>query len=178
MITRSDKESMVSELSQKFDTANAAFLVDFKGLNVEQVTDLRKRLYPNKAEMKVVRNTLAKRAIDGKQGANEALSDSFVGNNALVFSFEDASSTAKILIDFAKEREHLKIKAGLMDGKGLDAKGVKALASLPSKEVLRAQLLGLFQQPMSKFLGTLQAVPESFVRALAAKRDKSDGNEN
>lgn len=174
MITRADKAQEIASLSDKFGRAKAAFLVDFKGLTVEQVTDLRKKLVPVECEMKVVRNTLAIRAL-ADHPASESLKDSFVGNNAVVFAYSDASASAKALADFAKEVELLQLKVGVMDGQKLDAQRIKALANLPSKEVLRAQLLGLLQQPMAKFVGTLNAVPSGFVRVLAAQKDKLGG---
>lgn len=169
--TRAEKSQEISSLSEKFGRAKAAFLVDFKGMSVEQVTSLRKKLVPVEAEMKVVRNTLAVRAlIDHPK--TEVLKDSFVGNNAIVFAFGEAPASAKALADFAKEVELLQLKVGYMDGQKLSSDGIKALANLPSKDVLRAQFLGLLQQPMAKFVGTLNAVPSGFVRVLAGQKDK------
>jgi large subunit ribosomal protein L10 len=171
MITRAEKAQEIASLSEKFGKAKAAFLVDFKGMTVEQVTSLRKKLVPVESEMKVVRNTLAIRALmDHPQ--SESLKGSFVGNNAIVFAFGEAPASAKALADFAKEVELLQLKAGVMEGQTLDTNGIKALANLPSKEVLRAQFLGVLQAPMSKFVGTLNAVPSGFVRVLAAHKDK------
>jgi len=172
MITRADKAQEIAFLSEKFGRAKAAFLVDFKGMSVEQVTSLRKKLVPVESEMKVVRNTLAVRALMDHPKSESAIKDSFVGNNAVVFAFGDASTSAKALADFAKDVELLQLKVGVMDGQKLDTNGIKALANLPSKEVLRAQLLGVLQAPMSKFVGTLNAVPSGFVRVLAAQKDK------
>lgn len=172
MNTRAEKATEIASLSEKFGRSKAAFLVDFKGMTVEQVTSLRKKLVPVDSEMKVVRNTLAVRALMDHPQSESAIKDSFVGNNAIVFAFGEAPATAKALADFAKEVELLQLKAGVMDGTKLDANGIKALANLPSKEVLRAQLLGVLQAPMSKFVGTLNAVPSGFVRVLAAHKDK------
>lgn len=172
MITKAIKAEEIASLSEKFGRSKAAFLVDFKGMTVEQVTSLRKKLVPVEAEMKVVRNTLAVRALMDHP-KSEALKDDFVGNNAIVFAYSDASASAKALTDFAKDVELLQVKVGVMDGSKLDKNGIKALANLPTKEVLRAQFLGLLQQPMAKFVGTLAAVPAGFVRVLAAQKDKS-----
>lgn len=172
MITRADKAQEIAFLSEKFGRAKAAFLVDFKGMSVEQVTSLRKKLVPVESEMKVVRNTLAVRALMDHPKSESAIKDFFVGNNAVVFAFGDASASAKALADFAKDVELLQLKVGVMDGQKLDTNRIKALANLPSKEVLRAQLLGVLQAPMSKFVGTLNAVPSGFVRVLAAQKDK------
>lgn len=173
-MTRAIKAEEIAALADKFGRAKAAFLVDFKGMSVEQVTSLRKKLVPVEAEMKVVRNTLAVRALL-ENPKSESLKDSFVGNNAVIFAFGDASASAKALVDFAKDVELLQVKVGVMDGQALNTAGVKALASLPSKDVLRAQLLGLFQAPMGKFVRTLNEVPSSFVRVLAAHKDKQGG---
>jgi len=174
MITKAEKAAEIASLSEKFGKAKAAFLVDFKGMTVEQVTSLRKKLVPVESEMKVVRNTLAVRALMDHP-ASQVLNDSFVGNNAIVFAYGEAPASAKALADFAKDVELLQLKVGVMDGSKLDAKGIKALASLPSKEVLRAMLLGTLQAPMSKFVRTLNAVPSGFVRVLAAHNEKQGG---
>jgi len=174
MITRAIKAEEIASLSEKFGKSKAAFLVDFKGMTVEQVTSLRKKLVPVESEMKVVRNTLAVRALLDHP-KSESLKGDFVGNNAIIFAYGDASASAKALSDFAKDVELLQVKVGVMDGTKLDAARIKALGSLPSKDVLRAQLLGLFQAPMSKFVRTLNEVPQSFVRVLAAHKDKSGG---
>lgn len=174
MITREQKTAEIANLSEKFGKAKAAFLVDYKGMTVEQVTSLRKKLSPAESEMKVVRNTLAIRALE-THGNMDILKDSFVGTNAIVFAYGDASQSAKALSDFAKDVEQLQLKSGVMDGKLLSTANVKALANLPSKDVLRAQLLGLFQAPMAQFVRTLNAVPSGFARVLQAHADKQGG---
>jgi large subunit ribosomal protein L10 len=172
MITRADKAQEIASLSERFGRAKAAFLVDFKGMSVEQVTSLRKKLHPTESEMKVVRNTLALRALTEHPKSESAIKESFVGTNAVVFAYGDASASAKALADFAKDVEQLQLKVGVMEGQKLSTEGIKALASLPSKDVLRAMLLGTLQAPMSKFVRTLNAVPTGFVRVLAAHQEK------
>jgi len=175
MITKTDKSAEIASLSEKFGRAKAAFLVDFKGMTVEQVTTLRKKLVPVDSEMKVVRNTLALRALTDHPESKTAIEGSFSGMNAIVFAYGEAPATAKALADFAKDVERLQLKVGVMEGSKLDANGIKALANLPSKEVLRAQFLGVLQAPMSKFVQTLNAVPSGFARVLGAQRDKLGG---
>ena len=175
MITRADKAQEIAVLSEKFGRAKAAFLVDFKGMTVEQVTSLRKKLVPFECEMKVVRNTLAIRALIDHPASESAIKSSFVGNNAVVFAFGEAPASAKALTDFAKEVEQFQVKAGVMDGQALDLKRIQALANLPTKDVLRAMFLGTLQAPMSKFVRTLNAVPTGFVRVLAAHQEKTGG---
>lgn len=171
MMTKADKAQEITQISERFARAKAAFLVDFKGMSVEKVTDLRKQLNPIKSEMRVVRNTLAIRALKDHPGAESALKDRFVGTNAIVFAYDDASASAKLLSEFAKNVEELQLKSGVMDNKALDEAKIKYLATLPSKEQLRAQFLGTLQAPMAKFVRTLEAVPGGFARVLSAYKD-------
>lgn len=173
MITRAIKEQEIKNLAERFGRAKAAFLVDFKGMKVEQVTSLRKKLHPIGAEMKVVRNTLAKRALADMPQIGEALSSSFRGTNAIVFAYEDASALAKTLSTFAKDVELLQLKTGVMDGQKMDNDKIQFLATLPTKDVLRAQLLGVLQAPGTKLARTLKEAPASLVRVLAAKKDQA-----
>lgn len=166
--TRESKEQEITSLSDKFGRSKAAFLVDFKGMDVESVTKLRKSLKPVKSEMKVVRNTLAIRALSGHPTLKPVLESKLVGTNAVVFAYEDPSASAKALSKFGEEVEAFELKFGVMDGAALDKAGIKYLATLPSKPELQAKLLGVLSAPMTKFLGTMQAVPAGFVRALNA----------
>src|SRR5688572_29684357 len=135
-------------------------------MDVESVTKLRKALKPIQSEMKVVRNTLAIRALNDHPTIKPALENKFVGTNAIVFAFEDPSAAAKALSAFGKEVEAFQMKSGVMDGNALDEQGIKYLATLPGKNELRAMLLGTLAAPMTKFVRTIQAVPEGFVRVL------------
>lgn len=174
MITRQQKADLVSDVSKALKTSKAFFLVDYKGLKVEQVTNLRKKLFPLKGEMKVSRNTLAKRALDEQGVKEESLFGSLVGTNAFVFAFEDAASVAKTIYDFSKDNEALKVKNGFMDGKVLTSSQVNFLATLPAKEVLQSQLLGVLCAPASKLARTLNEVPASFARVLNAQAQKTE----
>ena len=169
---RAQKQQAVDAIAEQFGKAKAAFLVDFKGITVEDVTRLRKKLRASNSEMKVVRNTLARLAISRHPAMEPALKDHFTGTNAIVFSYEDPSASAKVLADFAKEVEQLQLKVGMMDNAPLSEEAVKRLATLPGKDVLRAMLLGTLQGPMSKFVGTLAAVPGGFARLLNAQKTK------
>jgi large subunit ribosomal protein L10 len=169
---RTEKENIVSSMVDYFGKSKAAFVVDFKGLTVEQVTSLRKKLRGIKAEMKVVRNTLARRALVNDSKRESVFKDQLTGTNAFVFAFDDVSATAKLIADFAKDNEKMQLKIGEMDGQSLDKKRIEALAKLPPKDVLRAQLLGLFNAPATKLVGTLAAVPGGFARLLAARKEK------
>ncbi len=171
LVTRQDKEASVNSLSDKFAKSKAAFIVDFKGLKVEQVTDLRKKLHPLESEMKVVRNTLAKRALKTHPELDTALSSSFTGTNAIVFSYGDVPAAAKLLSDFSKDIEVFQLKTGVMDGQQLDENRIRFLATLPGKDQLRAMFLGVLNAPASKLVRTMNEVPSALARVLAAKKD-------
>lgn len=172
LTTRAEKESEIKNLSEKLGRSKATFVIDYKGMNVEQVTNLRKKLASTQSEMKVVRNTLAIRALKEHPQSEAALATDMVGTNAFVFSYDDASAAAKALTEIAKELETLKVKMGVMDGARLDANSIKSLATLPSKDALRAQLLGLFSQPATNMVRVLAAGPTSFLNVLNAYKDK------
>lgn len=150
MITRADKEQEIKNLTDKLAKSKGAFIVDFKGMKVEQVTSLRKKLHISESEMKVVRNTLAKRALKDYPAVEKALTTSLKGTNAIVFSYGEVNATAKVLADFAKDVEVLQIKTGVMDGEGMDTAKINFLATLPSKDQLRSQFLALLNAPGSK----------------------------
>lgn len=174
MLRREEKAELVKGLSESFSKAKASFLVDYKGMNVEQVTTLRKKLNDVGATMKVVRNTLARRALSEYESANEALKDKLVGTNAFVFAFDEASGPAKAVAEFAKDVEHFKFKAGIMGDTALDSQRLTYLSTLPGKDELRAKLLGMLQAPMSGFVRVLAAVPGGFVNVLNAYKDKQN----
>lgn len=171
IVTREEKAQEITNLSEKFGRSKAAFLVDYKGMDVESITKLRKALKPANSEMKVVRNTLAIRALADHPALKPVLADKLVGTNAIVFAFEDPSASAKVLSKFGEDVEAFELKSGVMDGAALDKAGIKYLATLPGKNELRAMLLGTLSAPMTKLLGTMQAVPGGFVRVLAAYKD-------
>jgi large subunit ribosomal protein L10 len=150
MITRADKEQEIKGIADRFAKSKGAFIIDFKGMKVEQVTSLRKKLHAADSEMKVVRNTLAKRALAGHPQALAAFDKSLKGTNAVVFSFGEVTATAKTLSEFAKDVEVLQIKTGLMDGEALDAAKIKVIATLPGKNEMRAMFLGVLNAPGSK----------------------------
>ena len=167
MLTRPAKKEQVLRLSEDFSKSQASFLVNCIGLSVEETTTLRKTLKGKQANIRVIRNTLAERALAEHKDLKDIYSDSLQGTNAFVLAFgEDASSVAKVLYDLEKDSEAFKIKQGCLQGSPLKASDVIALAQLPSKEVLRARFLSVLQGPMTKFVRTLQEVPGSMVRVL------------
>ncbi len=171
MLDRAQKAQEISSISERFQKANATFLVDYKGMNVEQITRLRRELHPTQSELRVVRNRLTQIAIkDRPEGS--AYEGQLAGTNAVVFSYGDPSASAKLLSEFSKEVEQLVLKAGFLDGQMLGRENIEYLATLPSIDVLRAQFLGLLSAPASKFVRLLNEVPSKFVRVLQARVDK------
>ncbi len=171
MITRSEKEKQVKTLSENIKKAKAGFLVNFQGLNVQQVTELRKDLRKNGlADMKVCRNTLIKKAVPPE--VKQHLDPALTGSSAFILAFEDPSKVAKIIAGYVNKTEKLQIKTGVLDRKGISVQDIKTLAVLPGMETLRAQLLSALSASMSKLLSAFSAVPEGFLRALSAYKDK------
>lgn len=152
------KKVRVEEITEKFQTAATAVVVDYRGLSVSQVTELRKQLREAGVEFKVYKNTMTRRAVEvaGLEGLNESLT----GPNAIAFSTEDVVAPAKILNDFAKKNENLEIKAGVIEGAIATADDIKALAELPSREGLLSMLLSVLQAPMRNFALATKAVAE------------------
>lgn len=158
MAVREEKVRAVEELTAKFREAKAAIITDYRGLNVAEMTELRKRLREAGVEFKVVKNTLTRRATQAAQ--LEALDQHLVGPTAIAFGFGDVVAPAKILTEFAKDHKALEIKGGLIEGKPVDAAGVDALAQLPSREGLLSMLLSVLQAPMRNFAYAVKQVAE------------------
>ncbi|WP_312124189.1 50S ribosomal protein L10 [Lysinibacillus boronitolerans] len=153
-----NKQVQVQEITKKFQGAASVVVVDYRGLNVAQVTELRKQLREAGVEFKVYKNTLTRRAAEaaGLEGINDVL----VGPNAIAFSNEDVVAPAKIINEFAKKNEALEIKAGIIEGTISSVEDVKALAELPSREGLLSMLLSVLQAPVRNFALATKAVAE------------------
>ncbi len=163
-MNRSEKEAVVSAVSERLARASAVILTDFSGLKVDQMTDLRQRLKDAGLEYMVVKNTLLKLASQGTDA--EPLTQDLTGPNGLGFSYEDPVELAKVLVNFAKDNPNLEIKQGVLEGKLISAAEVSALAKLPSREVLLAQLLGVMNGVARNLVSVLAAVPRGLVTAL------------
>ncbi|MDW0116736.1 50S ribosomal protein L10 [Sporosarcina thermotolerans] len=152
------KQAVVEEISGKLKSAVSVVVVDYRGLNVGQVTELRKQLRDAGIDFKVYKNSMSRRAAEsaGLEGLNEHLT----GPNAIAFSTEDVVAPAKILNDFAKKNDKLEIKAGVIEGQIASVEEVKALAELPSREGLLSMLLSVLQAPMRNFALATKAVAE------------------
>jgi large subunit ribosomal protein L10 len=156
-LNRSEKEAVISEVTGLAAKAQTLVIAEYRGITVADMTKLRSTARNSGVELSVLKNTLARRAVAGS--SFEVVSDQMTG--PLIYSFsEDAVAAAKVVADFAKTNAKLVIRAGAYGGKALDVEGVKQLASIPSKEVLLAQLLGLMQSPISRIARVMAALAE------------------
>ncbi len=167
---KSVKEQIVKEIKEKIERAGAVVLVDYRGLNVEEVTELRKRFREAGVDYKVYKNTLMTRAL--QELKNEGLISYLTGPNAIALGYDDPVAPAKIISEFAKIHNKLEIKAGMIDQEVIDAEGIKVLADLPSKEVLVAQVLGGLNAPITGLVNVLQGNIRNLVYALNAISEK------
>jgi len=156
-LNRSEKEAVISDVTSLAAKAQTLVIAEYRGITVADMTKLRVNARSNGVSLSVLKNTLARRAVAGS--AFEVVSDQMTG--PLIYGFsEDAVAAAKVVAEFAKTNDKLVIRAGAYGGKVLDVNGVKQLASIPSKEVLLAQLLGLMQSPISRTARVLAALAE------------------
>jgi len=169
-LNKSQKEALVEQLKDKFSRAVSVTLVDFPGLTVSQANELRAKLRDAQGELKISKNTLFRIAIKGTE--SEPLLDSFRGPNAAVFAYDDPVQVAKVLMDFAKDNEVLKIKNGILNGKMMDASGIEALSKLPTREVLIAQMLSVLVATPTNLVQVLSGIPRKLLYALRAIEEK------
>ncbi|MBX6317682.1 50S ribosomal protein L10 [Pigmentiphaga sp.] len=168
-LNRQEKTVVVEEVAAQVAKAQSIVIAEYRGLDVASVTVLRKQARESGVYLRVLKNTLARRAVTGTPF--EALSAQLTG--PLIYAISsDPVAAAKVLSDFAKTNDKLVLKGGAMPNSLMNVEGVKALASLPSREELLAKLLGTMQAPVAQFVRTLNEVPTKFVRGLAAVRDK------
>ncbi len=172
MLTKANKIKQMEAFSHDFEKAQGRFIVQFKGLSVEQMTNLRSKLRAEKAKVRVIRNTLSKKILGEMSHLKEVADSSLAGPNAFVFAFGDISKTAKILADFAEDTSILKLKPAILDQQIFSEKQVQQLAALPSLDVLRTQFLSLLSTPARRFVSLVSEVPSSFVRVLNSRVNK------
>ncbi len=166
------KKKMVEEITDKVSDAQAIVLVDYRGLNVEEVTELRRKYTEAGVQYKVYKNTLMKFAF--KNAGYEAFNEYLQGPNAIAFSNEDPVAPAKITSEFAKDHKKLEMKAGIVDGNVIDVDKIKDLAELPPREVLIAQVLGGLNGPISGFANVLQGTIRNLVYVLNAVKEQQE----
>lgn len=170
MITLERKKAIVGEVAEVAASAPTAIAAEYIGLNVAQMTELRNQAREAGIFVRVVRNTLAKRALEGTRF--DCMRDELKGPLLLAFSNEEPGSAAKVIRDFSKKNDKLVVKLVSIDGKLLPAGDIEKLASLPSLDEARSQLLGLFQAPLGKFVRVLAEPEAKFARLLGARRDQ------
>jgi large subunit ribosomal protein L10 len=170
-LNREEKAAVIEEVGAQVASAQAIVVAEYRGLEVGSITALRRQARQSGVYLRVLKNTLARRAVAGTPF--EGLSDKLVG--PLIYGIsKDPVSAAKVLADFAKSNDKLALKGGALPNFVMDTNGVKALASMPSRDELLSQLMGTMQAPIAKFVRTLNEVPGRFVRTVAALRDERE----
>ena len=172
---RATKAELIKDIKSRFDRMTSAVFVDFTGMTVEEVSKLRDTFRAKGIEYKVVKNTFVQQALSDQPWVKK-LDDVLKGMTGVAWSFEEPSAAARVLKDFVKENEKLKIKAGLLEGQVLAPKAVEEqLATLPNKDEARAMLLATLMAPAQRMVMLLNAAPREFVGLLAAKQRKDGG---
>jgi len=169
-LNRTEKEQVISDLQKKLDQVRSVVLTGFRGLKVEQIQGLRQKLREEKIAYQVVKNTLIKRAAQGTD--LEKVKDYFEGPTAIAISYGEPIALAKVLADFQKTLPTLEIKVGLIEGRMATPPEIKALASMPPREVIFAQILGGIQGPAAQLAGVLQSAIQQVLGAIQARIDQ------
>ena len=171
-MNRTEKEEVISRLREKMAKAKAAILAEPKGLDVATVTELRKKFRDAQIDYKIVKNTLAQRAAKGTPV--EPLVEKFVGPTALIMSYGDVVAPAKIVSDFAKDRENFTIRTAVIEGRVVDAKGIQALAKMPGLNELRGQIVGMIAQPAQKLARMIATPGQKLAQVVKARQEQLD----
>ena len=169
------KQQITEDLHDRFARSAIIVLTDYKGLDVTSINELRRKLRESNIEYQVVKNTLLVRAAEGTDIA--LIKDHFKGPSAVAISYDDPVAPAKVLTQFAKDNNKLEIKVGVLNGKVLDVQAIKALATLPSKEVMLALLLSTINAVPTSFVRVLAEVPRSLLNVLTAIKDQKEEKE-
>ena len=167
-----EKKRIADDLKKRFDKSTIVILTDYKGLNVESMNALRRKLREANAEYQVVKNSLLVRASEGNDVA--LIKDQFKGPSAIALSYDDPVAPAKALTDFIKDNKNFEIKLGVLNGKVIDLDGIKALSSLPTREVLLAQVLSTMNAVPTSLVTALSDVPRRLLNVLQAIKEQKE----
>ncbi len=174
-MNRQEKVEVVAKLHEDFKSVQGMVLANYQGLSVKEITEIRRAFRESGVVLKVVKNRLAQRALEGTP--LEVLKADFVGPTAIAYSLEDPIAPAKVASEWGKKQEKFKIKCGYIDKTRLEEKDVEQLAKLPSLDELRGKLLGTLMAPASQLVSLFNAVPQKFVQLLGAYKEKLEKGE-
>ena len=169
---RAERSKAIEELRQMFEASAGGVLTDFRGLNVAQITALRRKFREQNVSYRVVKNTLTTIAVAGT--SYEGLKEHLSGPTGIAFGTDDSVAAARVAVEFAKENDKLKIKGGFIEGEVLDGDGMVEMSKLGGRKDLMAMLLSAMNGPSQKFLGVINGVPQKFLGVLNAQADKLD----
>ena len=169
MLSKAAKQEIIEDLSSRFQASPSMFVVEYKGLNVGQIESLRQQLKDANAELKVVKNTLLKRA--SEKTDIEQINDLFIGPTAVAICEQDSPKVAKIFVESKDDLPSLVIKGGIVEGKVVNVSEIEEISKLPSREELLAKLLGMLSAPMTNVVGTLKQMQTKVVYALNAVKE-------
>ena len=171
-MARPEKEAAVQEITEVLEKATSVFVTDFKGLDVEHLSEFRNNCRQASVEYRVVKNTLAR--IAARNAGVEEMVDHFVGPSAIAYTFDDPSSPARVISDYAKKNEKPTIKVSLFEGAFYGPDRVEDIAALPSKDELLARVVGGLNAPIQGFVSTLNGLLSKFVRTVDAVREQKE----
>lgn len=166
------KEAEVSEIQEKLQKSQSVMFLDYRGLTVSEVTELRNKMRAAGVEYKVIKNTMIRRA--AQEAGVEGLDEILEGPTAVAFGYEDPVAPAKILVDFIENAKKTQLKGGVLAGRAMSQAEIKDLASLPSKEQLLAKLMGSLNAPVTGLVMALSGIPRKLVYALNAIKEKKE----
>lgn len=171
-LNKEEKGQTIAELKEKFSEAKAVIFTDYKGMTVAELSELRRLLRSGDVDYRVVKNTIAR--IASNDTPVSAAKDVFKGPVAIAIGYKDPVMTAKRVIEFSKKNEKLKLSGGVIEGKLYNVKEVRAIADLPSREILMSIMAGAFRAPLSKMASVLSATVSSFAYAMTALKTKRE----
>ena len=172
MLSKETKQDVINQINERFKSNPSVFVIEYKGLTVKELENVRKDLRQTNSELKIVKNTLLKKAAENTDAGQ--LSDLFVGSTAVAFCPEDSAAAAKVFVKSAEEYDLLNIKGGILEGKLVSIEDIETISKLPSRVELVAQFMGLLNSPMSSFLYSLQNMQTKFLYALEALKEKKE----